>query len=214
MTYIFILFDAEEVGLLGSRHYATSASSAGDNIYFMLNLDMIAYKQNSSKAGLYHGGDQSYITIWDSIGMAMHNIEGINEGMNSHSDHHSFAQEGYDVLFVAEYNFSNVYHTAHDSTTYMSFPYMHKLTRISMAAAYTVSESYRPYTSNFSILSGTPELFTPNEETEFEFTVSLTGSGTLVPNSGMIHYCIDGGEYQSVPMIETTTNHYFASCCV
>ena len=211
MTYIFILFDAEEVGLNGSEHYASQAAAAGDNIYFMLNLDMIAYKQNSNKAGLYHGGDLSYITIWDSIGMAMHNIQGINEGMSSHSDHHPFAQNGFDVLFVAEYNFSSVYHTSQDSTTYMSFSYMNNLTRISMATAFTVGESYRPYTANFSLLSGTPDLFLPGEETEFEFTVNLTGSGTLVPNSGILHYSIDGGEYQSAPMTETTTNHYLGS---
>ena len=211
MTYIFILFDAEEVGLLGSKHYAEEAAARGDNIYFMLNLDMIANKQNSTKAGLYHGGDQSFIALWDSIGAALYNMEGVNEGMNSHSDHHSFVQNGFDVLFVMEYNFSDVYHTAHDSTTYMSFSYMANLVKVSMATAFTVSESYRPFTSNFNLISGTPDLFIPAEETEFEFTVSLSGAGTLVPASGQIRYRVDGGEYASQPMTEIAANHYLGA---
>ena len=39
----FICFSAEEIGLIGSRHYAQTAAAAGESIVGMIQLDMIAY---------------------------------------------------------------------------------------------------------------------------------------------------------------------------
>jgi len=66
-TIKFICFSAEEVGHLGSRHYAEEALREGDQIAGVLNLDMIAYADslpedldvvtNSGRAcGLLHPG--------------------------------------------------------------------------------------------------------------------------------------------------------------
>ena len=42
-TLVFVAFDREEQGLIGSYHYAQAASATGQNIRGMLSLDMIAY---------------------------------------------------------------------------------------------------------------------------------------------------------------------------
>ena len=47
---------------------------------------------------------------------------------------------------------------------------------------------------------GIPEMITPDEAAFFEVTVGGVGSGSPVPGSGQLHYTINGGDLQSVPM--------------
>lgn len=50
----FILFSGEEQGLLGSEVYADSAAAAGDTIYGVINVDMIAYKRSPDHPDTCH----------------------------------------------------------------------------------------------------------------------------------------------------------------
>jgi len=52
VTIIFALIDAEEIGLLGSWHYADEAAAEGDTILWMINMDMIAHLTNTGRAKL------------------------------------------------------------------------------------------------------------------------------------------------------------------
>jgi Zn-dependent M28 family amino/carboxypeptidase len=46
-TVIFIAFDEEERGLIGSHAYADSSFNRGDSILFVFNYDMIAWDGNN-----------------------------------------------------------------------------------------------------------------------------------------------------------------------
>jgi|GEM_PF-792083 len=141
MTFIFIAFDSEESGLIGSEHYAASAAGAGDSILFMLNMDMIAQYTNSNQANLYYGSEQAYSLLWGSLASQYVGITGNLAGQSGRSDHSPFIQNGYDAIFVQEYDFSTVYHTPSDSTTYVNFEYMTRMIKASLATAFTVNRA-------------------------------------------------------------------------
>ncbi len=133
VTIKFITFDAEEWGLYGSYHYANAAAARGDQILFMFNMDMIANITNTNRATVYSGSNTTYASMWNTIAQASYGITGYLSGNSSGSDHYPFTQNGYPAVFIIEYNFSSVYHSARDSTTYMNFEYMTRMVRASLA---------------------------------------------------------------------------------
>ncbi|MBN1211300.1 MAG: M28 family peptidase [candidate division Zixibacteria bacterium] len=154
MTFVFITFDSEESGLLGSEHYADNAAMAGDSILFMLNMDMIAQITNTNQANLYYGSEQAYSNLWSSLASEYVGISGHLAGQSGRSDHSSFIQNGFDAIFVQEYDFSAVYHTPSDSTTYCNFEYMTRMIKASLATAFTVNRSLPAITTTATFDGG------------------------------------------------------------
>ncbi len=147
MTFIFIAFDSEESGLIGSRHYADAAAARGDTIVYMLNMDMIGALNNDNLASLHQGpNDEPYAQLWGRLADSLVGITGVITGPSGGSDHYYFAQNGYDVTFVQEYNFSTVYHQPRDSTTYINFDYFTRMVKASLATAYAVNTAPKPIT--------------------------------------------------------------------
>ena len=212
MTVIFILFDAEEFGLFGSYHYVAEAEARGDSMVYMLNMDMIAHYENTNLATLYYGDDDSYSQLWQDLADSLVGVYGILSGGSSGSDHYPFAQKGYDVTFIIENTFSNVYHTNRDSTTYMSFDYMAKIVRASLATVYVVNDTYVPQPAlMLSYPQGVPFLLTPEQPNTIEVSVTGLFDGTPVSGSGLLHYAIDGEAYQTSPLAELGGNLYEAT---
>jgi len=144
MTYVFILFDSEEQGLNGAYNYANAAAARGDNIVCMLNMDMIGNLPNNYYADLMYGPDYAYAELWAALSDSLVNITAYMAGSASNSDHHAFVQNGYDVIFAAEHEFSSVYHTNRDSTTYVNFNYCTRMIKATLATAYTINLSPLP----------------------------------------------------------------------
>lgn len=137
MTFLFIAFDSEESWLWGSDHYADAAAARGDDIVYMQNLDMIGHINNSDRARLYNGTEAAYSELWIRLADSLVGIAGQLSGQTA-SDHLPFDQNGYDVTFVQEYNFSTNYHQPSDSTTYINFDYMTRMVKASLATVYAV----------------------------------------------------------------------------
>ncbi len=212
LTFVFALFDAEEQGLHGSYHYADEAYARGDSIVYMLNLDMIAFHENTTQAKLYHGTDQTYSILWQDLGDSLVGLTGILSGNSGGSDHYPFTQLGYKATFVHEYIFSDVYHSYQDSTTYMDFPYMTKMVKASLATAYSASQNYIPGPSlAFGYPDDVPSMLTPEQSTMFEVVVSGFFGGVPVPGTGQIHYSISGGVTQSQAMTQLSGDRYMAT---
>ncbi len=212
MTFLFILFDAEEYGLYGAWHYVDGAMYREDSIVYMLNMDMIAHYENSSQAKLFYGDDQTYSELWQTLADSLVGLTGVLSGSSGGSDHYPFAQNGFDVTFVHEYIFSTVYHSYLDSTSYMNFEYMTKMVKASLATAYVVSATAGPLPAvAFEYPMGVPEMLLPGVPTTFEVVVTGAWEGSPVPSSGQLHYSLDGGAYTSVPMTEITIDHYQAT---
>jgi len=63
----------------------------------------------------------------------------------------------------------------------------------------------------FEYPGGIPETVLPGQPTSFDVVVRGAGEGTPVSGSGQLHYAIDGGIVQTVPMTEMFPNEYEAT---
>jgi aminopeptidase YwaD len=141
ITFVFIAFDAEEWGLYGSHHYADEAAARGDDIVLMFNMDMIAHYTNHDRGRVMHANGSIYADVWADLADSLFGITGYVSTAGGGSDHFPFKQHGYTVCFAHEYNFSTVYHSYRDSTTYMNFDYMTRMVKTSLATVYTLSQA-------------------------------------------------------------------------
>jgi len=144
MTLVFIAFDSEESGLVGSYEYAWRAKQNNNDIVLVLNADMIGELQNSNYALSMFRGNENYPRLWNELADEYAGIYGFSFEAGSNSDHWPFFQYGYDVMFVHEEIFSTKYHTPRDSTTYVNFDYFTRMVKANVAMAYTVSQAPPP----------------------------------------------------------------------
>ena len=115
-TLRFICFGGEEQGLYGSAHYASQASSAGDDILGVINLDMVLYAPPGDDIlwvpynTQSHGLALAMEAICDTYVPALNvNIE-YGPSM-TYSDHASFWNNGYAALLAIEKEvYSNPYY--------------------------------------------------------------------------------------------------------
>ncbi|MEZ5357805.1 MAG: M28 family peptidase [Candidatus Zixiibacteriota bacterium] len=130
-TLVFIAFDSEESWMWGSYHYADEAMARGDNIEYMMNIDMIGHYTNSTQANLYNGSVSAYSELWASLAEEYVGIYAYLAGSTA-SDHLPFQEYGIPVTFVQEGDFSTHYHQPSDSTTYINFEYMTRMIKASL----------------------------------------------------------------------------------
>ncbi len=205
MTWVFICFDGEEQGLHGSWHYADEAAANGDSIVVMLNMDMIAYEGNTDDVKLYHGPDATYAELYQSIADSLPEIglDGVLSGNIPYSDHYPFQQNGYDVVFTIEYNFSHVYHTYQDSTSYMDFDYMARIIKGQLATGYAIDGSYIPQPIlSFDYPNGVPELVSPNAAETFQVTITGENGGSVAAGTEELHYSVNGAPFETTSLID------------
>lgn len=125
-TLVFIAFDAEELGLLGSRAYVNDLSAVQvANILAMLNFDMLG----AGGGPLILMGDGNAALLARSSAQQL-NIEAHNAQMpaNAGSDHESFARRGIDtVFFMRDYN---LLHTPEDTIDQVKVQYLEEAGRV------------------------------------------------------------------------------------
>jgi Zn-dependent M28 family amino/carboxypeptidase len=134
-TLVFIAFDREEQGMVGSSAYASAHS--GDDILGMVAMDMIAYNPVGTyhdKAWLY--GHENYPLIQD-MESALSTYGGITAsfgGALDRSDHAPFEWNGKQAcLLIEQAVWSNpYYHSANDTVdtlNYIDYQYATNMTR-------------------------------------------------------------------------------------
>ena len=141
LTFVFVTFDAEEWGLYGAYNYAENAAMEGDQIMLMFNMDMIGNLPNQGDAYLFNGRNSTFAQKWINIADPLVNIIGHPRGNSPNSDHFPFSQVGYESLFLHEYQFSSVYHSYRDSTTYVNFDYATRMIKATLATLHSISQS-------------------------------------------------------------------------
>ncbi len=98
-TILFILFDAEEIGLVGSGRFVANPTVPRESIAAMVNLDMIGRSRNRS---ISVGGVGSADGLRDMVAEANRPVGkniGYGESAFGPSDHLNFARQGIPVLF-------------------------------------------------------------------------------------------------------------------
>ena len=129
----YIAFTGEEQGMLGSKDYASIVWDAGEEIDAVINLDMIAYNNDSYEiVGLHtrpgNTGDLAIANLFVGVIQAY----GINltpevvQDNERFSDHSSFWDYGYSaILCIEDYdNFTPYYHTTSDTLNSLDTTYM------------------------------------------------------------------------------------------
>lgn len=146
-TLIFILFDQEEQGLIGSKNYADSAYLRGDSILGVINLDMIAFDGNNDYQINIRSNTNSLPLAYGTI-----NIFYLYQPalipflvMNvTSSDHASFWNKGYKAICgIQQRNeYNPYYHTVNDKFQIISMPYYLIYTRAAISALMTYGKDY------------------------------------------------------------------------
>jgi hypothetical protein len=134
-TIIFIAFDREEQGLIGSAAYV--ARHAHEDICGMINLDCIAYQPAEFGDFDYAKVNLRYVTrtgLVDDLAAAMESYAGLwcEIGYGGHSDHVSFGERGFTAAWLRNSAAGNPYlHTAQDSIDtpgYIDYEYATQIT--------------------------------------------------------------------------------------
>ncbi|MBI5806542.1 M28 family peptidase [candidate division TA06 bacterium] len=144
-TVRFIAFDAEESGLLGSKHYAEEAYEQNMNIGLMSNYDCIGSRLCDT---LYHivpqSGSEAF-TVLLALSAEKYGNDGANAiraaiGDDMSSDFISFHDLGYHTTHSQEYFIDYTFiHSWHDSTIYINYPAMANIIRSGLGLMATVS---------------------------------------------------------------------------
>ncbi len=133
-TIVFIAFDREEQGLIGSNAYATAHSS--DDIRGMISADMIAFNPGGANRAAVYGRDASNpckqaladcLTLYGGIQPVIY-------GAMDRSDHASFERQGFQaaLLIENEWGSNPNYHRSTDSVdtpNYIDYSFAANMTR-------------------------------------------------------------------------------------
>ncbi|WP_371502121.1 M28 family metallopeptidase [Kitasatospora sp. NBC_00374] len=161
----FVLFNAEEQGLVGSKFYARAAAAAGDGIAAVLQMDMIAGFQGGTRTVEIHAGsavpgpaEEASHALGGILGTAVAAVEpglvvqqltGDEDPAAGRSDHASFHERGWAAVAVSENFFDDTapatgtrqYHRPGDTLTDRdhSTEYATSIARTVAAAALTLA---------------------------------------------------------------------------
>lgn len=204
MTFIFVLFDTEETGLFGSWNYSDRAARNGDSIVLMINTDIIAYDEDTDTVIVSNTPGSPFGQIWHDLADSLPSIN-ITALMNewAFADGMPFEVNGYNVIELFEHILNPYMHTESDSTTYLDFDYMTRVTRASLVTAYVIDNSYVPDPMLIIGIPGDmPELLNPISSTTFNVAVDSYADAIMIPGSGQLHYSVNEGAYETAPLSE------------
>ena len=142
-TVEFVLFDAEELGLKGSRQFA-SELEAGVRYDCMLNLDMIGYEPNAAMTAVISGrtGNAGDSTVAAALGAAIDSFDlplGVTylQGERLSSDHMAFWEVGIPAVLLIEGTRTELtpqYHTCFDGPTLLNYDFLEVCTQAALGA--------------------------------------------------------------------------------
>lgn len=138
-TIVFIAFAAEEIGLLGSRDFASDPNGYSQKIRFMLNSDMIAYEPSEITTSWYvniidYDNSHSLRLQAEDICARYTVLNHVNDNTgNTRSDSYPFFANGYKALFFFSYTIAPNYHTVNDVASECNFNYCREIVKLQCA---------------------------------------------------------------------------------
>jgi Zn-dependent M28 family amino/carboxypeptidase len=144
---MFLVFEAEEDGLLGAFHYVANPIVPLDKTVAVLNMDMIGRDEDSptwnthaadnvnavNLVGTLYSPDMRKVVEAENraIGLTLDYKTDADdrEGWFSRSDHYPFAVKGVPIAFFNTGEHPD-YHTANDTWDRINYPKMEKIVRL------------------------------------------------------------------------------------
>lgn len=97
-NFLFIAFAAEELGLLGSKHFVENPTLSLDKVHWMLNMDMIGrYQKDQGLSIIGYGTSSTFPEIFEGVSSDLYYYTS-NDGRGG-SDQTSFYDKEIPVLF-------------------------------------------------------------------------------------------------------------------
>lgn len=149
-TIKFICFSAEELGLIGSEHYARRANSIGLNIMGVLNFDMIAYQDDPNLDVDIRTDQNSLALAYFMAKMARdHTLLEVDiVGATGASDEYYFQQYGYPAVLTiekAQTKWNPYYHSSQDLFSTLSMPFCLEVVRMGVMSLAVLIKVHIPY---------------------------------------------------------------------
>ncbi len=125
--FLFVAFDAEEMGLIGSRHFTRHAPVPLDSIEAMINLDMIGRLRHDNSLQI---GGTGTSPIGEELLHQLNQDSTFNLGMTPQgygpSDHAAFYSSNIPVFFISTGPHLD-YHTPADDPDQLNYPGLKKV---------------------------------------------------------------------------------------
>jgi len=157
-SVMFLVFEAEEDGLLGAFHYVANPIAPLDKTVAVLNMDMIGRDEDSptwnthaadnvnavNLIGTLYSPDMRKVVEAENraIGLKLDYKTDADdrEGWFSRSDHYPFAVKGVPIAFFNTGEHPD-YHTANDTWDRINYPKIEKITKLIYLSAKDVANS-------------------------------------------------------------------------
>jgi len=145
-TLIFMAFDAEEKGLVGSRYYVNNPIFPIAQTVYMINLDMIGYLTRQGKILCIDGTSSPSAAAMILEIAARYPLAGtprLDLVING-SDHSSFRSKGIPRVFFHTGTNVSPYHSPNDTWDKIDYPGVTVGTKIAFELAWRISQSEEP----------------------------------------------------------------------
>ncbi len=145
-SIFLIVFCGEELGLLGSAHYADNPTKPLKDMVCMLNMDMVGRNEETNQETAAENVGHIHLVGSKRISMALHDLtlkanehvgftfEYDQEGVYTRSDHANFAKKGIPITFVFG-GFHPDYHKPTDTVDKIEFEKIVNAARLNYLAA-------------------------------------------------------------------------------
>jgi PKD repeat protein len=204
-TIKFAFFNAEEIGLRGSRKYMQDMAALNEDIKGGIDYDMIGHTTGNPMYGLnlhFHSSSAflaQYLEDVNSryeVGLTLNPVQKTG---SLRSDIDSFYNQGYPSVMGIETEFSPYYHSLQDTPDKLNYTFMGKST---MLATASLAEWARLIYTDLSIPAGNLNIsnLNPDDNEIVNVTVNVSNSGNLDAVDMEVAFYSNGMQFSSTRM--------------
>ncbi len=175
-SVVFMLFDAEELGLYGSTYAARDFRQNGVKVEAMFNFDMVGFTTDSYwNTNVEAGANKAYMQTMIDAAYRVSGLIPVVQPLQGNSDHFAFSQQGFPIGFAIEGDFNTAnYHRPSDSTSKMNFPYLTNVVKMAAATVAYAAEAASPIVIDSVIDQGNGQglrIFWADCRADYRYTV-------------------------------------------
>ncbi len=149
-TLVYAFWDQEEIGLVGSRNYASRAQADQKEILGVLNMDMIGWDSDGDRLVDIHSSDVASSDSLANMLLVNNSLYDINLDPVIYnpgtwaSDHSAFWENGYGAILLIEAYYGGdlnlYYHSENDRIDSFDLSYFHDLSKLAIGSMSSLVE--------------------------------------------------------------------------
>ena len=168
----FMAFDAEEIGLFGSKYDANKRKTANEKVYVMLNNDMVGLQSEEEdewKVVFHADADDvqnKAVSICSNYTLLHPYIPDNMDSSYRNSDSWAYRLMGFNTFYTHEYEDDPYYHSLSDKPQRMNYHYMTEIAKLHFSLLYdfAIESIIKNASLNESALTSTFTIY-PNPTT-------------------------------------------------